>query len=162
MEFFDRILGLHAEKVEAYQMAARAIIIFFTSLIFLRIAGIRTLGRQSAFDTLTSLMLGAIMGRAVVTNQSFFGSILATLVLMLLHRLMAWIAFRSKKAGAIIKGKPLLLIKDGKKQQKNLARSHITEDDISEALRRDVNSTSFDEIKEVYLERSGEISIIKQ
>ena len=162
MEFLTNLLGLEAEKLEPYQMAVRAFVIFFTSLLLIRIAGIRTFGKQSAFDTLTSLMLGAIMGRAVVTNQSFFGSILATLVLMLLHRLMAWLAFRNKKIGAIIKGKNLLLMRAGKKQQKNLSKSHITEDDILEALRRDVNITSLDKIKEVYLERSGDISIIKE
>src|SRR5438046_4625299 len=100
MELLNDLLGLDAEKLEAYQMIFRAIIVFFTTLIFIRIAGIRTLGKQSSFDTLTSLMLGAIMGRAVVTEQSFFGSILATLVLMLLHRLVAWVTFKSKKAGA--------------------------------------------------------------
>jgi|SRR6185436_16247191 len=162
MELFNNILGLDAEKLEAYQMAARAVIIFFISLLLLRIAGIRTLSKQSAFDTLTSLMLGAIMGRAVVANQSFFGSILAALVLMLLHRLMAWITFHNKKAGGIIKGESLLLMKDGKKQLKNLSKEHITEEDILEALRRNVNMTSLEKIKEVYLERSGDISIIKE
>jgi len=158
----DNLLGLHAEKLEAYQMAVRAVIIFFTALILVRIAGIRTLGKQSAFDTLTSLMLGAIMGRAIVTDQSFFGSILATLVLMLLHRMVAWLTFKSKKMGSILKGRNILLMRDGARHQKNLAHTHITEEDILEVLRRDVNITSLDKIKEVYLERSGDISIIKE
>jgi uncharacterized membrane protein YcaP (DUF421 family) len=162
MEFFNDVLGLEVEKLQPYQMTARAVVVFFTSLILLRIAGIRTLGKQSAFDTLTSLMLGAIMGRAVVTDQSFFGSILAALVLMLLHRLTAWIAYRSKITGAIIKGESLLLMRDGNWERKNLSRSHVTEEDIMEALRHDINITSLDKIREVYLERSGEISIIKE
>jgi uncharacterized membrane protein YcaP (DUF421 family) len=162
MELLNDLLGLDAEKLEPYQMIFRAIIVFFTTLIFIRIAGIRTLGKQSAFDTLTSLMLGAIMGRAVVTEQSFFGSILATLVLMLLHRLVAWVTFKSKKAGAIIKGRNILLMRGGEKQKKNFAATHITEEDIMEVLRHDLNTTSLDKIKEVYLERSGNISIIKE
>ena len=162
MEFLNNLLGLEVEKLEPYQMAARAFIIFFIALLMIRIAGIRTFGKQTAFDTLTSLMLGAIIGRAVVTNQSFFGSILATLVLMLLHRLMAWLTFRNKKIGAIIKGKNLLLMKNGKREEENLSKTHITEEDILEALRRDVNITSLEKIKEVYLERSGDISIIKE
>ena len=162
MEIINDLLGLHAEKLEAYQMIFRAIIVFFATLVLIRIAGIRTLGKQSAFDTLTSLMLGAIMGRAVVTEQSFFGSILATLVLMLLHRLVAWVTFKSKRAGALIKGGNILLMRAGEKQQKNLAATHITEEDIMEVLRHDLNTTSLDEIKEVYLERSGNISIIKE
>jgi uncharacterized membrane protein YcaP (DUF421 family) len=162
VELFNDILGLDAENLQPYQMAFRAVTILFISLLMLRISGIRTLGKQSAFDTLTSLMLGSIMGRAVVANQSFFGSILATFLLMLLHRLTAWITFRSKKTGSIIKGEGLLLMKDGDWKKENLMKSHITEEDIMEALRHDVNVNSLDKIKEVYLERSGEISIIKK
>jgi len=162
MDLLNDLLGLNTQKLESYQMACRAIIIFFISLLLIRIAGPRVLGKQSAFDTLTLLMMGAIMGRAVVTTQSFSGSILATLILILLHRLIAWAGFRSKKIGAILKGEKLLLIKDGKKQEKNLSRSNITEEDILAALRRDIHITSLDKIKEVYLERSGQISIVKE
>lgn len=52
-------------------------------------------------------------------------------------------------------------MKDGKKQSKNLKKVNITEEDILEALRHDVNLVSLANIKEVYLERSGDISIIK-
>jgi uncharacterized membrane protein YcaP (DUF421 family) len=162
VEFFNDILGLDAENLQPYQMAVRAVLIFFISLLLLRISGIRTLGKQSAFDTLTSLMLGSIMGRAVVASQSLLGSILATFLLMLLHRLTAWITFRSKKTGSIIKGEGLLLMKNGIWKRKNLMKSHITEEDIMAALRHDVNLNSLNKIKKVYLERSGEISIIKK
>src|SRR6187399_2429929 len=124
MEFIENILGLHAAELTAWQMATRAITVFFISLVLIRVAGIRTLGKQSAFDTLTSLMLGAIMGRAIVTNQPFFESMFAALVLMLLHRLIAWITFKSRLAGKIIKGRNILLFKAGKKQEKNMIQSH--------------------------------------
>ena len=81
---------------------------------------------------------------------------------MLLHRAIAWITFKSKKARAIIKGENILLLKGGVKQKENLSKVNITEEDILEALRHDVNVTSLDKIKEVHLERSGEISIIKE
>jgi len=162
MEFWNNLLGLTSNELKASQMAARAVIVFFTSLVFIRIAGIRTLGKQSAFDTLTSLMLGAIMGRSVVTGREFFGYMLAALVIMLLHRFVAWITFKSKSIGAVIKGSKLLLMKDGKLQQSNLASAHITEEDIMEALRQSVNSSVTDKIKEVYLERSGRISVVKE
>ena len=162
MEFLDNLLGLNAEQLTAGQMVARAVIIFFISLILIRVSGIRTLGKQSAFDMLTKLILGAMLGRAIVANQPFFGTLLAALMVMLLHRLLAWIAFHNKKANAFINGETLLLMKDGKKQIKNLSRSHITDEDILEALRRDVNTGSTEKIKEVYLERSGDISFVKE
>src|SRR4051812_12494943 len=116
METIDTIFGLHAEKLETYQMIARGIVVFFAALIFVRVSGIRTLGKQNAFDHLTALILGSIMGRGIVAaSQPFFGSLLATLVIMLLHRLIAWITFKSKKTGSILKGEPLLLVKSGKR-----------------------------------------------
>jgi uncharacterized membrane protein YcaP (DUF421 family) len=81
---------------------------------------------------------------------------------MLLHRLTAWITFRSKRAGSLFKGREVLLMKDGKKLAGNLSKTLITQDDILEALRRDANTASPDKIKEVYLERSGDISIVTE
>ena len=163
MELIKNLLGIEVGKLQTFQMVDRAIVIFFVAILLVRISGIRTLGKQNAFDNLTALMLGAIMGRAVVAaEQPFFGSILATLVIMLLHRLLSWITFYSKKTGLLFKGRDLLLIKDGKRIQKNLERTNITEADILEALRKDVNTSSLDKIREVILERSGEISFIKE
>jgi uncharacterized membrane protein YcaP (DUF421 family) len=162
MDLFEQALGLNAEKLTVMQMSSRAVITFFISLVFVRLSGIRMLGKQSSFDSLTALMLGSIMGRAIVTNQSFIGSLTAALIIMLLHRLMAWITYRSKKAGRIIKSTDVLLIKDGKKNYNNLARNHITEEDIIEAVRKDANVASLEEVKEVHLERSGYISIVKK
>lgn len=162
MELLDEILGLQAEQLTAYQMAVRAVMIFFISLLLIRVSGIRTLGKQSAFDTLTSVMLGAIMGRAIVTNQPFFASLLAALVLMLLHRLTAWVTFKSKYIGGFVKGRSILLFENGKQNLKNQEKTLITDEDILEALRQNANSGSLKDIKEIHLERSGEISIVKE
>jgi uncharacterized membrane protein YcaP (DUF421 family) len=163
VEIIENLFGLHEENLQIYQMMVRAFTVFFTSLVMVRISGIRTLGKHSAFDNLTVLMLGAILGRAVVAaDQPFFGSIIATFVIILLHRLVSWITFRNKKTGKFFKGAPLLLMKDGKKVQKNVRKTFITDEDISEALRHDINVASLDRINEVYLERSGEISFVKK
>src|SRR4051812_18108057 len=116
MEIIEDLLGIDVGKLQNYQMINRAIVIFFTAILLVRISGIRTLGKQTAFDNLTALMLGAIMGRAIVTaDQPFFGSILATLVIMVLHRLLSWVTFRSKRLGFVFKGSNIMLMKDGKK-----------------------------------------------
>ena len=163
MQFIENLFGLDAEKLTAYQMIARGIFTFFISLLLIRISGIRTLGKQSAFDNLTTLMLGAILGRGIVSsNQNFFGAIVAVCVIMLLHRLIAWITFRSKKTGIVFKGEDLLLMKNGRIIIENLKSSNISEEDILESLRKDVNSNSFVNIKEIRLERSGDISFVKK
>jgi uncharacterized membrane protein YcaP (DUF421 family) len=159
--FLNDPFGLHAEHLICLQMIARSLVVFFSALIFIRIAGIRTLGRQTSFDQLTALIIGSILGRAVVTGQSFFGNLAAVLVIVLFHRFIAWLTFKSHKLGNILKGKPLPLILDGQKYEENMTKEYITEEDIKESLHLSLNLDKTDNIKAVYLERSGEISFIK-
>jgi uncharacterized membrane protein YcaP (DUF421 family) len=106
------------------------------------------------------LILGSILGRAIVTNQPLAASLAVALLILLLHRLLAWLTFLSHDAGSVIKGSPIALIHDGKKQDYNMKWQHITVHDISESLRLSLHSEDIGAIKDAYMERSGQISII--
>lgn len=160
MDWWYNLIGHDDGKLLLHQMVIRAVIIFFIALAYIRIAGMRTFGKKTIFDQVTALMLGAILGRSVVTNQPFFATLAATLVLMLLHRFIAWITYRSHAAGYILKGKAVLLIKDGKLQEKNMSRTNITLEDIRESIRMEGYNPEIEKVKECYLERSGNLSII--
>jgi uncharacterized membrane protein YcaP (DUF421 family) len=161
MQWIESLFGLDGEKLLPGQMAARATLVFFVSLMFVRIAGLRALGKASAFDHLTALMLGAIMGRSVVSaEQSFFGSLLAALVIMVLHRILARITFASHAAGRFLKGAPVPLVRDGVKLHHNMKRTCITEADIEEEQRSCGKHPSLGRVKEAFLERSGKISVL--
>ena len=160
-EYLNYLLGFDNNGVEDHQMAVRAAVVFFIALAYVRTGGLRMLGRQSAFDSLTALMLGAILGKAVISPDSFLGTLLAALVIMVLHRLTAWITFKSSWMGSILKGKPILLFKNNKPVIKNLSRVHITENDLHEAVRKNLNVDDMSHVKEIYMERSGELSVIK-
>jgi uncharacterized membrane protein YcaP (DUF421 family) len=162
MDWLKELLGTHAEDLGPHQMAARAVIMFAVSLVLIRISSLRLLGKQTAFDHLTVLMLGAMLGRAIVVAQSMTGSILAASVIILLHRVSAWLTFKSRFAGSLMKGRALQLIKDQEYVENNLSKAHITKNDIEEALRTELNSTDISKIKEAWLERSGKISIIEK
>ncbi len=161
IQWLNDLLGLDKQTIEPQHMVFRAVLLFFIALIYIRIAGVRTLGKQSPFDHLTILMLGAIMGRAIVANQSFSGSLLAALVLMLLHRLVALITFKSSHAGKIFKGTHLVLYKNGNFINDNLSKTHITKEDIKESVREEINSDEMSKVKQVHIERSGHISVTK-
>lgn len=160
-EYLNHLLGFDNSTVEAHQMAVRAAVVFFIALIYVRTGGLRMLGRQSAFDSLTALMLGAILGKAVISHDSFLGTLLAAFVIMILHRLMAWLTFKSSWAGSILKGKSILLFQDNKPVFKNLSRVHITENDLQETVRKNLNVDDMSHVKEIYMDRSGELSVIK-
>lgn len=163
MEVINEVFGLDVKSLEVHQMVVRAVTVFFIGLAFIRIAGTRSLGTQSAFDQLTALMLGAIMGRAVVSaEQPFFGSMVAVLVIMLLHRILAWATYKSRKLGKLFKGEAILLYANGHPVDANLKKTHTTKEDIEEAQRTRMLKVGEEHIKQAYLERSGEISVIER
>ncbi len=159
-ENINLLLGLDNSGLEPHQMCARAIVVFFIALTYVRIGGIRMLGKQSAYDTLTTLILGAMMGKAIISTESFIGTLLAALVLMALHWVVAWVTFKSSFWGGILKGKSLLLFCDGKPVEKNLKKVQITERDLLEAVRKKTHSLDLNNVKEIYMERSGELSVV--
>lgn len=162
MEWFQTLLGLHDSDLTAAHMAVRSVIAFIIALIYVRVTGLRTLGKQSSFDAITLLMFGAIMGRSIVSESSFVGSLLAALVLMVMHRLTAFITCHSHRAGLIIKGNPVLLYRNGQWLQEAMKNAHITEQDILEAVRIKLSTENLNKVDRVYLERSGELSVIEK
>ncbi len=141
------------------QMATRAVVVFVVSLLYIRIAGMRTFGQQSPFDHLTALMLGAIMGKGVVTlNEPLIGFLVAGAVIMLLHWLCARLSHASRKAGRILKGSRVPLIQNGVLDIHTLRSTGLTEADILEHLRLNGKHVEIDLVSEAWLERSGKIS----
>ncbi|MCW3127417.1 MAG: hypothetical protein JWO03_3075 [Bacteroidetes bacterium] len=161
MDFLHDPFGLQTEHMDTWQMLLRGLVVFFAALGMIRIAGLRTLGKQSAFDQLTILIIGSILGRAVVTGKNFFGNLAAVLLIVLIQRLLAWITYRSKAMGKIFKGSPLPLIHYGQKQRDNMKKALVTDEDLKEALHLNLNADKTETINEAYLERSGQISFIK-
>src|SRR5947207_3800715 len=87
------------EHLTALQMSCRAFVMFFIALALIRIAGMRTFGKRSAFDTIIGIMLGAILIRGVIGASPFLSVVAAGFVLVLLHRLLAWLSVRNETLG---------------------------------------------------------------
>ncbi|HET9137313.1 MAG TPA: YetF domain-containing protein [Candidatus Kapabacteria bacterium] len=144
------------------QMADRAVVVFLLALIFIRIAGIRAFGMKSAFDNIIILLLGAILSRVVVGASEAVSTTIACFVIVFLHRLFGLLSVYSTKFGYLVKGKRVLLYQDGKLMKRNMNLNMISEHDLMEGVRLQGHVDDLRDIKEVYLERNGHISIIKK
>ncbi len=103
-ELINKLLG-EGKDLNALQMADRAFVMFFITLFLIRVAGMRSFGQKSAFDTIIVIMLGAILSRAVTGASAFFPTVIAGAVLALVHRLLALISIFNEIIGAVINGK---------------------------------------------------------
>ena len=160
METIEYLFGV-GKELNSLQMATRSVIVFILALLMLRIAGVRTLGRKSAFDTVVIIMLGAILSRAVVGSSPFIPTIVASFVLVLIHRLLGWISFKSESMNRLVNGKRELLYKDGKKYEENMQAAQISEDDVHEEVRAQFHQEDLENVKQVWLEKTGKLSIIE-
>ena len=55
-----------------------------------------------------------------------------------------------------------LLFSEGSRHERNLKITRISVKDLEEAVRKELNQTSFEGVEAIYLERSGELSIIEK
>ncbi len=153
-------LGLDVADVGALQMALRTVLIYAATLAIVRVGSKRFLSQATAFDAIVAIMLGSIMSRAINGSAPFLPTAVAGVILVGLHWLIAAIAFSSDWFGNLVKGEPVLLIKDGRLNEKGLRGSSVSHKDLEEALRIESHVTEPESVKLAYLERNGGISVI--
>ncbi|MBB5234646.1 DUF421 domain-containing protein [Deinococcus budaensis] len=148
--------------VGGFEMALRTILIYLFSLFLVRIGSKRFLNQASAFDVIIGIMLGSVMSRAINSSAPLFPTLGAGLVLIGLHALLVRLAYRSGWFGPLVKGNPVLLIKDGQLQMEGLRETGVARNDLDQALRLQGRTTDPSDIKLAYLERNGQISMVSQ
>jgi len=146
--------------VNAIQMALRTMIIYAVTLVLIRLGSKRFLSEATAFDVIVGIMLGSVMSRAINSSAPLFPTLLAGAVFIGLHWFFAFLAHHTTWFGPIVKGNPVLLIKDGKIQQQGVRETGLSTHDLEQALRLQAQATDPSKVKLAYLERNGKISII--
>ena len=142
-------------------MALRAVLIYAVTLAFIRLAKKRFLSQASAFDVVVGIIIGSIASRAITGNAPMLPSMAACAAIIALHWLFSAIANRSHGFGELIKGSSSVLVENGETDGKALRSAHMTERDLTEALRQQ-GIEKPDQVKEARLERNGSVSVIKK
>jgi uncharacterized membrane protein YcaP (DUF421 family) len=161
MKWVNEILGQGTE-LNFYQMSLRALLVFILGLVLIKLSGRRSFGIKMPFDNVIAILLGAILSRAVVGASPFIPVICASTVIVLLHRLCAWIALHNDWFGRLVKGKEQVLYKDGALQKKNMDEVLVSEKDLMEGMHINANIDSLEKAAMIYMERDGQISIVKK
>lgn len=158
---FEALIG-DGPELTVLQMSIRAALVFVIALALLRLAGRRAFGMNASFDNVISILLGAVMSRAVVGASPFWATVVASLVIVALYRVVAWLCLKSDAIGKIVKGNADLLFHDGKMDRQRMDKSFITEKDLMERVRQEGHVDSLHKVDKAYLERDGCISIVKK
>lgn len=160
MSLLESLLGIGADELNAVQMALRALLTFAVTVAIVRFGNKRLFGKGTAFDLVVAIMVGSVMSRAITNAYGLFAIWLAGLVLILLHRLMATIAYHFHWFGPVVKGHPVLLVQDGQVDRDAMRKGHVSRLDIDQALREAGSEPDVSQVRLAYLERDGSISVV--
>jgi uncharacterized membrane protein YcaP (DUF421 family) len=161
MEFLNQWWGIN-ENITPFEIAARSAVMFLVALILIRVSGMRPFGKGDGVDTIISFLIGAILSRGVVGATPFFSTIVSAIVILFIHNLMTKLSLYNAWLERSVKGKTYLLYKNGSFIKGNMEKADVSEKDIYEELRLQCQLGELDQIKEVYMERTGEISFVKK
>jgi uncharacterized membrane protein YcaP (DUF421 family) len=161
MDTITELLG-NSKDLTALQMSLRGFLVFIIGLILIRISGRRSFGMRMPLDNIITVLIGAVLSRVIVGASPFIPTVIASAVIVLTHRIFAFMGLYNSTFDTLIKGKSRLLYKNGVLNRKMMKKSLLDEKDITEGVRINSNLESIEETESIYLERDGQISVVKK
>ena len=155
-------LGVQPKDLTFVQISVRGIIVFLATLIMVRLGHKRPLAQKTPFDAILLVILASVLARAINGSSAFFATLGGGFVLVLLHRLFAYLAFYSHGFGILVKGEPDTIVRDGECDFEMMRRNHVSIHDLEEDMRLSAHSDDLSKIRVARVERSGDISFIKK
>ncbi len=138
----------------------RVVILYFFVTIAIRIMGKRNIGELQPTELVITLLLSEFAAIPIEDNSiPLINSIIPVMILISLEILNSVISMKSTTFRNLSDGNALLIIKDGKLDQKQLKKLRLTVDDVLSALRQkdvfDINEVSF-----AVIETNGTLSVL--
>lgn len=136
------------------------VIYLFVAIIF-RLMGKREVGQLGTFDLVVFILIAEIVALAIEEKDNFLIHLIPALILVILQIVIAKLSLKSNKFRDILDGKPVVIIKNGIINFKNMVDQRYTLDDLLLQLReKDVRS--IDEVDYAILETNGKLSVFKK
>ena len=146
---------------ELVGVVGKALLMYGTAVVGLRIAHRRTLSQWTAIDFAAAVTIGAVMGRtAIAEGQSFLVGAVALVTFLAAHAFVTlgrgnrWIA----KA---VDHRVRVLVEHGQLRRDQLHICGLTENDVLAKL-REVGVRELAELRYVLYETKGELTIVRE
>ena len=139
--------------------AIRTVIIYIFIIAAMRIMGKRQLGELQPVELVVTLLISDLA--AVPMQESgmpLLNGLIPIVVLVALELLLSGLMLKSSGFSKLISGNPIVIIRDGKLDQKALKRLRLTVEDLMETLRQQ-NAFDIREIEYAIAETNGKISL---
>jgi|SRR6185437_6443076 len=161
MELIKHFFQADHNSLLWWEMCLRGVLTYLITIFTIRWGDRRVLGNMGIFDIAFLIIYGSLISRGITGNASFSATLATCFAMVITHKIISYITFKSTKAGKLFKGSSVTVVKDGKYSYELMRKNLLTEEDIKEAMRLHANTDNLEKVKEAVFERSGKISIIK-
>lgn len=138
----------------------RAAILYFFLILCIRLMGKRQLGELQPTELVITILLSEIASIPMQDNGvPLINSIVSIILLVALEIINSALCLKSAKLRSIIEGNSLVVIRDGKIDQKQLKQLRISADDLLDQLRqKDV--FDIEDVRYAIVETNGQLSVM--
>ena len=158
MEMFRLLIGPD-QGANTGQLCVRAVLLLAFGILCIRIAGRRTFAHYSPLDIIVALIAGSNISRVMTGKADFIPALTATLLLVILHRVLAMASMRWGFLSRLVKARPIEIVRDGKIDEAALRRANLSMDDLHEAIRLEQFEEAGD-VRRATVEGSGKVSVV--
>ncbi len=131
-----------------------------TLFLLTRMNGKRQISQLNIFEYITGITVGSIAAFISADMEGkFFAGLLSMVMWMLIPLGLSWATLKSKKLRDLVDDKGVVLIKQGKILEDNLARVRYSTDELLEQLRQK-DAFSVADVEFAVLEPSGNVSVL--
>lgn len=128
-------------------------------VLFLRIAGKRTLAKLNAFDFVVTIAIGSTLSAILLQESVALAEGAAALgLLILLQYVVTFTSVRSRRFARLMRSEPTLLARDGAFCEAAMKRQRVTPDEALSAI-RDAGGRDVAAVDYVILESDGTLSV---
>lgn len=148
--------------IPAGNLILRAILVYVSVLILLRVSGKRQLAQMGATEFVAILLISnAVQNAMNGGDNSLIGGIILAIVLIAMSAAISFLTYKSEIFSTLFEGTPTLLIHKGKMIRKHMARERLRESELKALLRKQ-GVHDLNEVESAVLEADGTFSITKK
>lgn len=138
----------------------RITFIYLFLMVALRIMGKREFGQLAPFDLLVLLLIPELFQQSMVREDfSLTNALIGVCTLLSLVFMTSVLAYRSRVAGEVIEGQPVVLVQDGELRPESLDRERVTPSEVLDAVHR-VGLERMEQVRWAILSTAGEIHVV--
>jgi uncharacterized membrane protein YcaP (DUF421 family) len=146
------------EPAELLAQAAKATLYYALLVTLMRMAGKRLAGQTTTFDLLVLIALGVVLQSTALQPGAWNAYVFVGTVFVV-HRGLALLCARHRWIRHLIRGRPRVLVRDGRVLDGALDREGISRDELLAGLRK-LGHASPDAVRLATLEETGHISAV--